>query len=1017
MTIFRRTTALQGLLLLLANLTSPLAMATNPAEGSVSAENPQFVFEAGPHLVSNPAYPDTGACANPLLVCDDFALSVSVPSDLEANGQVARLTIHTVEASGLDDYDIYLIDGEGNQLNSSTQGGTPEEMVQFMDPGQSSFTIRVIPWLVTGTTTTTTITLDISDGGGQAGGGNAAPDGRVPFDPEAPRYHVYVSPPEEANDAGEPTVGWNPLTERAMFVSYTNALRVTFPEKLDEPLPEACDATWENKSGLITTLNSLDPIMYTDQVTGRTFNSQLSGANSLFEYSDDDGESWTPGQIGLPNGGADHQGVVSGPYPEGFPLAGLLYPNAVYYCSQSVATAFCARSDDGGQTFGPGYPFKNTDCAAGALHGHPKVAPDGTLYVPDSSQCVIATGLDGSSEKVVAFVSEDAGVTYDVRPIPQSVGGGADDPSVGIASDGTVYMCYQNADGTAHVAVSHDKGLTWENDQDIGAAAGLVSTRFPAMVAGDPDRAACAFLGTTTVGPDADLAFKGVWYPYVATTYDGGETWDLVNVSPNDYVQGHGGVGPSGTNRNLLDFNDLELDNFGRPMFAYADGCIGSCVADPAANSFAAKGTIARQVGGRTLYAEFDNLAGSRFSTALAAPAAACAVREKSQRTLNQTLVAWNAPDNGGSPISNYAVYRATSATGPFEFVGNAGPKTRFVDATADVNVAEYYYKIVAENSVGTAPDSNVINLPIEEVTPVDTCSLPGETIAVDAAGDSDAPLDDVDLISISVAEPPSFPDHFVITSKVAGFTAGEPLPTSFYPLLFPLVNDLYIAMDVSQGTPRFVYGSYVDVTNGALTFTEEGTLDERSTYDASGNIVYVVPKSLFGKATGEVLAGFDARSRVIYQSVPSQDTAGPADYLVRGSENCGKSATVLASLQGSTGEGPAPLTVAFTVTGQASEGAQLATFSLDFGDGEFIEDRPFNSQGIATVSHSYLNPGTYRAYLTVTDSQGRKSTNLAEHTVIAALEERGGLSALRGGALGWLLLVILLPLGWRRRG
>jgi hypothetical protein len=191
------------------------------------------------------------------------------------------------------------------------------------------------------------------------------------------------------------------------------------------------------------------------------------------------------------------------------------------------------------------------------------------------------------------------------------------------------------------VAVSKDRGETWINDTDVGAAAGLVATRFPAAIAGDPDRAACAFLGTTTEGPSESLAFEGVWYPYIATTYDGGLTWELVNVSPTDPVQGYGGVGPSGTNRNLLDFNDLEVDERGRVLFAYSDGCVGGCVLDPSANSFAAKGTLVRQTGGRTLLSEFDDQAGTQYNSGAAIlPAAACAVQEKSVRTQARTRVA-----------------------------------------------------------------------------------------------------------------------------------------------------------------------------------------------------------------------------------------------------------------------------------------------------------------------------------------------------------------------------------------
>src|SRR5207244_11388882 len=45
------------------------------------------------------------------------------------------------------------------------------------------------------------------------------------------------------------------------------------------------------------------------------------------------------------------------------------YQNAVYYCSQDIATALCSRSDDGGSTYGPSVPIYNLT-ACGGLHGH-----------------------------------------------------------------------------------------------------------------------------------------------------------------------------------------------------------------------------------------------------------------------------------------------------------------------------------------------------------------------------------------------------------------------------------------------------------------------------------------------------------------------------------------------------------------------------------------------------------------------------------------------------------------------
>ncbi len=52
----------------------------------------------------------------------------------------------------------------------------------------------------------------------------------------------------------------------------------------------------------------------------------------------------------------------------------------------------------------------------------------------------------------------------------------------------------------ARIAVSRDKGQTWINDEDVGAQLGIQNIMFPAVVAGDPDRAAFAFFGTTTGG-------------------------------------------------------------------------------------------------------------------------------------------------------------------------------------------------------------------------------------------------------------------------------------------------------------------------------------------------------------------------------------------------------------------------------------------------------------------------------------------------------------------------------------
>ena len=122
-------------------------------------------------------------------------------------------------------------------------------------------------------------------------------------------------------------------------------------------------------------------------------------------------------------------------------------------------------------------------------------------------------------------------------------------------------------------------------ETDIGSQVGVKSAVFPVVVAGDDNRAAFGFLGTTTPGDfQDDNNFKGVWHLYIATTYDAGNTWITIDATPDDPVQ-VGSLCVNGTScgatdpfnpssRNLLDFNDFTIDSEGRAVLGYADGCL-----------------------------------------------------------------------------------------------------------------------------------------------------------------------------------------------------------------------------------------------------------------------------------------------------------------------------------------------------------------------------------------------------------------------------------------------------------
>ena len=411
----------------------------------------------------------------------------------------------------------------------------------------------------------------------------------------------------DAHNAGEPSIGYDRKTGKALYQSSLSTYQVGFTDSRSGTTASYADRSASVATGCpVGSTISLDPILATDKATGRTIESQLldvRAAGSLSCVTADDGRSWSVSQGGGFNSGVDHQTLGWGPYAPGGVAALRSFGSELYYCSQDIVDASCSTSSDGGKTFGPAVPMYNkTQC--GGLHGHVKVSPDGTAYVPNKS-C-------GGHPAVV--VSTDNGLSWTVRPVPAAMSGKSD-PSVGVADDGTVYLGWNGANNHAFTSVSHNKGLTWSTPFDVGTQLGIQNIAFPAAVAGDANRAAVAFLGTTTGGNSQQTdVFKGVWRLYVASTFDGGRTWTTSNATGSDPVQ-RGSICTSGTtcgsDRNLLDFIDATIDPAGRVLVGYADGCTAACVTTtaPVATTTGyrdALATIARQSSGLRMYAAAD---------------------------------------------------------------------------------------------------------------------------------------------------------------------------------------------------------------------------------------------------------------------------------------------------------------------------------------------------------------------------------------------------------------------------
>ncbi len=508
----------------------------------------------------------------------------------------------------------------------------------------------------------------------------------------AAAYDVVHAPAGLAGsaDAGEPSVGANWSSGNLLYQSGLRTFKIT------------AGNTWSDVSSTLTSTTSLDPILYTDHATSRTFVSQLSAECSLLAFTDNDGASWTQNPVGCGlAAGVDHQTVGGGPFAAGATGTGVGYSDATYYCAQAVATAQCSLSNNGGVSFNPAVPIY-TALQCGGLHGHLQVGPNGYAYVPNAD----CGGQQGFT------YSKDNGTTWTVATVPGSATQDESDPAVGVGSGGSAYLGFQQAStvkgqNETYPFVSVFRNGSFINTKNVDSTGTIKNVQFPRVVAGDDDKASFAYLGSTTGGDDQASTFAGVWHLYIATTLDGGATWSNVKVTPDaDPVQ-RGCIwlgGGSNTCRNLLDFMGSTLQKDGSVVIGYADGCDATC-ATGGKNNHGADATIARQVGGPLLFGTTTPTTTPPAATAPSAPQSLTA--KAAGKSGSGITLAWVAPaSNGGSAVTSYTVSRR-AGSGTAQAVGQVGgSSTTFKDAGVSSGTA-YTYTVTATNGAGVSAASN----------------------------------------------------------------------------------------------------------------------------------------------------------------------------------------------------------------------------------------------------------------------------------------------------------------------
>jgi hypothetical protein len=424
-----------------------------------------------------------------------------------------------------------------------------------------------------------------------------------------PQARLYLT----GMQAGEPTLGVDEdgnVFYQSMNLEYPASRYMPYVTRSGDE-----GQTWEDVTprvpGDLATIyvNTLDPMLYVDERTGRVFTVQLTTGNcSLVSFSDDKGVSWTTSSACGPT---DHQHVFAGP-PRTSETIG--YPNIVYYCAidggalaEFGTMTSCLKSLDGGLTWvrtgtppyhddpAAGEGFHGIDGHCGGATGHGVVDGEGIIYLPR-----------GYCARPSLAISDDEGLTWKtVQVASNGMPSDADlqETRTGVAVDeaGNLYYTWPGRDRLPYLATSTDGGATWSEPMMVGPP-GLTEGTLTEIDVSEPGHVAIAYIGSENapggVGADGSgPEYNGAtWNGYLTVTEDAlSEDPIFYTASVNDRSDplARGGCGIFRCAQ-VLDFIDVVIGPDGSAWTSMVDGCPGATQTCPNVGL----GIVGRLVGG-----------------------------------------------------------------------------------------------------------------------------------------------------------------------------------------------------------------------------------------------------------------------------------------------------------------------------------------------------------------------------------------------------------------------------------
>ena len=470
---------------LLAPAAAP-ADAADPSSGTVTDTSTSITWTGGPvRRAPTPPAPPVTRPATPATSCDDYTLHVSTPPGYGGGHQLAISV--ALGATPPPTSTSTCSTRPGRSSAPPRRAPTPSRC--SLPPDTGDYTVRVVPYAPLGESITGKAELTTTPA-------NPAPAELRP----RPTYPTYAAPESlaDAHDAGEPSIGVNPTTGAVMYQAYTVDLQGRLRRR-DHARPPGPDRSASATNGCpLGSTTSLDPILFTDRrPAGRSSRSWPARPPHLL-HRRRRRRPGHPTRARASTPASTTRRIGGGPFADSGaarPLtAATRTPSTT--ARRTSPTRSARVSLDGGRTFGPAVPIYNLTAVrrpARPRQGRAATAPP---------TCRTRAAAPGRAVAVSDRQRPDLDGPRRCPAAPPAT------PTRRSASARTAPSTSATRTPTATPASRSrtTSGQTWSDDQDVGAQLGIQNVVFPAVVAGDDDRAAFAFLGTTTGGNYQDAA-------------------------------------------------------------------------------------------------------------------------------------------------------------------------------------------------------------------------------------------------------------------------------------------------------------------------------------------------------------------------------------------------------------------------------------------------------------------------------------------------------------------------------